>query len=52
MALNRTRSCGAQRSCDVIVGLQGVSEHTDTFLSLPALVFITAQTLLGARINP
>ena len=31
--------------------IQGVSENTDTFLSLPALVFITPQTLLGARID-
>ena len=32
--------------------IQGVSENTDIFISLPALVFITAQTLLGARIKP
>ena len=32
--------------------IQGVSENTDTFLSLPALVFITAQRSLGARIDP
>ena len=31
--------------------IQGVSENTNTFLSLPALVFIIAQTLLGAGIN-
>ena len=36
----------------LIYNIQGVSENTDTFLSLPALVLITAQTLLGARINP
>ena len=34
------------------VSIQGVSENTDTLLSLPALVLLTAQTLLGARINP
>ena len=33
-------------------GIQGVSENTDTFLSLPALVFITPQTSLGARFDP
>ena len=32
--------------------LHCVSENTDTFLSLSAGVFITAQILLGARINP
>ena len=32
--------------------IKGVSQNTDTFLSLPALVFFTAQTLLGARIDP
>ena len=32
--------------------LQGVSENTDTFLSLPALVYITPQTSLGARFDP
>ena len=32
--------------------VQGVSENTDTFLSLPALVFITPQTSLGARFDP
>ena len=32
--------------------LMSVSENTDTFLSLPALVFITSQTSLGARIDP
>ena len=32
--------------------VQGVSENTDTFISLPALMFITPQTLLGARIDP
>ena len=31
--------------------VQGVSENTDTFLSLPALVFITPQTSLGARFD-
>ena len=31
--------------------LQGVSENTDTFLSLPALVFIKPQTSLGARFD-
>ena len=38
----------------MVVGshIQGVSENTDTFLSLPSLVVITAKTLLGARINP
>ena len=36
----------------ILMKLQGVSENTDTFLSHPAVVFITAQTLFGDRINP
>ena len=41
------------KKCPFLVDvIQGVSENTDTFLSLPALVFITPQTSLGARFDP
>ena len=38
--------------CLVLTFLQGVSENTFTFILLPALVFTSAQTLSGARVNP
>ena len=43
---------GERYICNWVMGIQGVSENTDTFLSLPAVVFITSQTSLGARIDP
>ena len=42
----------ARKPCfATFAGVQGVSENTDTFLSLPALVCITPQASLGASFD-